>query len=695
MIKPLRLLTAILLITHTGQSQSIPPACFNDVGTMLQTNGKVLTVELLRYAFTPAVVRQNSTQNVLFEAVTTGTPSAVNLYLDATQATIALNDKGINGDRQANDGIYSVTLAPPKGTWSDSFVGYTRMFENNQQVVQLNTFVGLLTLAMPLLQPKKIDNTSQSTDYIFNLVIASTLQDPTDGQKLSINQAFYKNYPDAYDFINYVMVPGYVGNRFHGKTANSVQGIGLLQFNSAAQYGSKGRLQGFTEFPVPSLFDGANNGFIHEIGHQWINYLATTLLKGGIPHWPLSNLAAGVMGLSIPGSGAGGQFSYTFTELTDGYRLDRTSVGDTPSFNQWELYLMGLIPASEVTIPALIFNDQTISSNINGGTIFPKTAFTRYQISDLLADVGTRSPAVAQSQTKFNMATILLSERLLTAEEISYFDFMAKRAEGQTATPVQEGLAVYMGKPFALATGNRARLQTLLNTNCSTLPAKPTITASGSLTICPGSSVVLTASSDGNLYTWYQNGIPLTQQTASISTDQAGTYTVSVKNASGCSSELSTGVVAMAGSTPPKPTITLGPDGLTSSSPVGNQWLLNGSPVVNAIAPSIKPGAGTYTVRVTIGGCSITSDPFVVTAIDDPITGFQFDLHHAPNPVGQSAQITFRLPKASSISLRLFTSTGVAIKTLVKGDFQAGQHDVNAPLHDVPVGLYTYQLETD
>ncbi|MDH4474514.1 MAG: T9SS type A sorting domain-containing protein [Fluviicola sp.] len=66
-------------------------------------------------------------------------------------------------------------------------------------------------------------------------------------------------------------------------------------------------------------------------------------------------------------------------------------------------------------------------------------------------------------------------------------------------------------------------------------PAAPTITASGATTFCAGGSVTLT-SSNGSAYLW-SNG----ETTASIQVSDAGSYTVSITDASGCSSAASSG----------------------------------------------------------------------------------------------------------------------------------------------------------
>ncbi len=132
----------------------------------------------------------------------------------------------------------------------------------------------------------------------------------TDEQ--TVLNRFYEVFGDSYDFANVVYLhPDLTANRDHFAVKNDVSGIGQPIIDNTAGYGSAGALRGITRFPLDQFFDLASPGAQHELGHQWINFLdGPPLLAGGAPHWPPSQLARGLMGLSIPATGAGGFFPY-------------------------------------------------------------------------------------------------------------------------------------------------------------------------------------------------------------------------------------------------------------------------------------------------------------------------------------------------------------------------------------------------
>ncbi|WP_300661860.1 T9SS type A sorting domain-containing protein, partial [Fluviicola sp.] len=146
----------------------------------------------------------------------------------------------------------------------------------------------------------------------------------------------------------------------------------------------------------------------------------------------------------------------------------------------------------------------------------------------------------------------------------------------------------------------------------NTIPAVPTITASGVTTFCAGGSVTLTSSSATN--NLWSNGAT----TQSITVNSSGTFLVQVIT-NGCTSGTSAPKTVTVNALPPTPTIVTGATEsicagssvtLTSSSTGGNLW--STGEITQSITVS---SAGSYTVTVTDGnGCaSPASTPTVVT----------------------------------------------------------------------------------
>ena len=66
-----------------------------------------------------------------------------------------------------------------------------------------------------------------------------------------------------------------------------------------------------------------------------------------------------------------------------------------------------------------------------------------------------------------------------------------------------------------------------------------------------------------------------------------------------------------------------------------------------------------------------------------------------PNPVASTATISFSVPKATDVSLKVYDATGRVVSTLVNGKVDAGTHTVAWNANDVASGVYFYRLSTD
>ncbi|MBL7953112.1 MAG: T9SS type A sorting domain-containing protein [Flavobacteriales bacterium] len=155
--------------------------------------------------------------------------------------------------------------------------------------------------------------------------------------------------------------------------------------------------------------------------------------------------------------------------------------------------------------------------------------------------------------------------------------------------------------------------------------ATPTITALSSTSFCYGGNVILTtAQASGNTYQWRLNGVAISGAATSYAYTayQSGAMTVTVTNGS-CSA--TSAPVTITVSTAPTATITAtGPTTFCSGGSVtlsGNtgtgftySWSRNGTVISGASASTYAATlAGSYTRRVTNGGCSATSSALTVT----------------------------------------------------------------------------------
>lgn len=111
---------------------------------------------------------------------------------------------------------------------------------------------------------------------------------------------------------------------------------------------------------------------------------------------------------------------------------------------------------------------------------------------------------------------------------------------------------------------------------------------------------------------------------------------------------------------------------------VGGSGSLSNPEVINVA----NPPPGNYTWRVTAftnpDTChySVTTDACVthVTGVDDRPAGLEFSLTSSPNPFQKLSAVTFSLPAAGPVSLKLYDISGRLIRTLADGSMGAGRH---------------------
>lgn len=389
--------------------------------------------------FDPIAVRIDRTAPVTLDLVTTGTVTGVRLDY-ALGGSITLTSLG------AGRWTASIPAATVLGGYAPqfanhNFVGYLRLLgTGGATVATYNSVINVIDSSVQPTPARQLDSGARATARILNLYR------PTQGLKdiQSIVKQFYSYYHDDFDFLQVVFSnPSYPSNRYHFAVRNDVQGIGLQPMDNGASYGSASRLKGVSVYPIDTFFDLAESSFSHELGHQWINFLKNPSLASASPHWPPSTMAAGIMGMSIPDSGEGGDFPYLI-EMVGPSTAHVKIWGVTQEFSDLDLYLMGLIPPSAVA-PGIIIEGT--------GCADCTVPATQISINDVIAANGPRVPSSENAQRTFRVGTIVVSrDRMLTDDELALLEYFAWRGESREALPYTSGLARGTTKPFYLAT---------------------------------------------------------------------------------------------------------------------------------------------------------------------------------------------------------------------------------------------------
>ena len=469
------------------------------------------------FLFDPAVIKNDRTEPVLYK---TKMPE------DVTGVQIRLENGSVVNLDNDGQGIWSVTLFAPEVLFdygsedvNHNFVGFLDVIVDGNTVKTLNLHINVLDQNIPDVPVFDHGSGFRYSSHVVNFHITGSL--PPNGvfnpEVISITNNFYQFFTDDYDFINLVYpLPSANNNRFHQIVKNDVDGIGTAKVDSSHLFGSSGKLQGINVYPISTSFDLAETGSIHEIGHQWINYLNHPSFDNvGGAHWPISSLARGVMGFNDPNNGQGLNFPFELIPVGDGdYLLQLTEL--LREYTDLDLYLMGLLPKEQVG-SHIVFENQ--NQNVCGGCILegPVDVIT---VDDVIAVEGPRIPDASSSQKEFRVATIIVSgERLLNDEEMTFFDHFAARGEATQPLPFTSGRSGGITKPFFVATQGLGTLETSIpGVNCELSPSGPwiitqnclissdviapasvliqndsvvTVNSEGSLTILPGENIII------------------------------------------------------------------------------------------------------------------------------------------------------------------------------------------------------------
>jgi len=182
----------------------------------------------------------------------------------------------------------------------------------------------------------------------------------------NITKKLYANFEDDFDFIFLVTnnkkrpsSVSYAG--VFSKVKNDVEGIGAPIYSNSARYGSQGKLKGIMHLAYRrAIIQGPT---LHEISHYWANKFRFDFKKepgyrlGSTSHWGETSFFGGKGQLGGSDANTFKSENYTYTSQKTGkvwnlysadyYGWNANGANRIP-YNDAELYLMGMIPKSEV-----------------------------------------------------------------------------------------------------------------------------------------------------------------------------------------------------------------------------------------------------------------------------------------------------------------------------------------------------------
>jgi hypothetical protein len=396
-----------------------------------------------------------------------------------TGGFIDLFDDGTHGDRVAADGIWSrgnlradaIPIPPIRFAEFDR-LQYTDAGGTQTISIQATGNNGQYGPAsMGQLDPalrataRPVQGDLWVTDHVAFLLDAAALAElrwllrarPPTADILSVSQRVYESFPDAFDFLILnpgARVPGGLRGAYLS-ASNDVLGIGRPISDDTADWGSDGRLQGLMAL---NLTDGGP--VIHEIGHRWSVFIGQDL--------GLQQCAPAHVGAAGTGCGPLGGFeAESLVDNGDGtwsVSNQCTSFGgagaDVVPYNPLNLYLMGLIPPSEVPpipVPINVDCSSVVQDFPNNRLTFAADGIDTVTIEDLVAEQGPRVPDVSSSQKDFRLGWMVPINRVPTPTEAGWFQYRAEYIS--RPEPGSQPSRV----TFWEATGGRATLDTALD----------------------------------------------------------------------------------------------------------------------------------------------------------------------------------------------------------------------------------------
>jgi hypothetical protein len=233
---------------------------------------------------------------------------------------------------------------------------------------------------------------------------------------------FLTSYEEVYDFV-YLFTDHELPTDFAGKF-QAVSRPGQVGTGNEIQVAAEGYLTNGTIKGVMAFqyFAGRYGPLAHELIHYWANHFDPAFGFGefmGDPHWgyagvhgqlggfdPATLFCETPAGASPPACtpGTNGRYRYVVSSFAP------NANGPNISIAPLELYLMGVLPSSEVPSPISVLDDAIIDSfdEVTGTQVVDAAGMHSLELSEIIARHG-EVPELPQEQRAFRAAFVVVS----------------------------------------------------------------------------------------------------------------------------------------------------------------------------------------------------------------------------------------------------------------------------------------------
>lgn len=226
-----------------------------------------------------------------------------------------------------------------------------------------------------------------------------------------VSQKIYEYFEDDFDFI-FIFAdedekPDGVAFGRNQSVKLDIEGLGGTFYDNTAAQGSAGKLKSVMYMPLVRYIQ--NGPFLHEIAHHWANkdFIPSTVSG----HWGYSNVGGQLGGFDELEDLGNGQYLGKMNGNDGGFGTFANG-GNSIPYSNTELYLMGMIPESELEAILVAVNPE----NAEGTGVFTADGITTYTPADLIAEHGPRSPSFNDSQKKFKGISVIISTSPISEE---------------------------------------------------------------------------------------------------------------------------------------------------------------------------------------------------------------------------------------------------------------------------------------